>query len=409
MEDLLRRLAPQVLGAVVRRYGQFDLAEDATQEAMLAAAQQWPREGIPDNPRGWLITVASRRLTDLLRAEQARRRREETVARWVLPGEGSAPAADEAPAPSDDTLVLLLLCCHPSLSPAAQIALTLRAVGGLTTTEVARAFMVPEPTMARRISRAKQRVSESHVPFRLPPGAELPGRLAAVLQVLYLIFNEGYAATGGPQLQRPDLAAEAIRLARLLHGLLPDDAEVAGLLALMLLTDARSPARTGPHGELVPMADQDRSRWRTGQITEGVALVSEALPRGPTGPYQLQAAIAALHDEAASEATTDWPQIVALYEVLLQISEHPVVRLNHVVAVSMARGPESGLALLDELSAAQRVVSDHRLAAVRAHLLERSGNLVGAREHYLAAAGETTSVAEQRYLNGRAERLTPGA
>ncbi|AVT33886.1 RNA polymerase subunit sigma-24 [Plantactinospora sp. BC1] len=405
VEDLLRHLAPQVLGALVRRYGHFDTAEDAVQEALLAAATRWPAEGLPENPRAWLITVASRRLTDLLRAEQARRRREDAVARWALPDQWLAPAADRAPPDSDDTLVLLFLCCHPALSPASQIALTLRAVGGLGSTEIARAFLVPEATMTRRISRAKQRIRESGVPFRMPPPAERAGRLAAVLHVLYLIFNEGYASTTGPALYRTELCAEAIRLARMLHRLLPDDAEVTGLLALMLLTDARRPARTGPDGALVPMAEQDRSRWDAGQIAEGVALVSAALPRGPTGQYQVQAAIAALHDEAPSAEATDWPQIVALYEVLLRIAANPVVALNHAVAVAMASGPRAGLHLLERLATDDRIADDHRLHAVRAHLLELAGDRPAARVAYATAARRATALPQQRYLNARAARL----
>jgi RNA polymerase sigma factor (sigma-70 family) len=315
-------MSPRVLGAVVRRYGHFDTAEDATQEALLAAATQWLKDGIPDNPPGWLITVASRRLTDLLRSEQARRRREDTVAQWKLPDQWLAPAADRQAAESDDTLILLFMCCHPSLSPASQIALTLRAVGGLTTAEIARAFLVPEATMTRRISRAKQRIKDSGIPFGMPPGRDRAERFGAVLHMLYLIFNEGYASTSGPSLQRTELSAEAIRLARIVHRLLPDDSEVTGLLALMVLTDARRPARTGPDGGLIPMAEQDQSRWNADRIAEGVALITEALPRGATGPYQLQAAIAAIHDEAPSAEATDWPQIMALYELLLRISDN---------------------------------------------------------------------------------------
>jgi RNA polymerase sigma factor (sigma-70 family) len=407
-EDLLRRLAPQVLGAVVRRYGHFDTAEDATQEALLAAAMQWPKEGIPDNPRGWLITVASRRLTDLLRSEQARRRREDGVARWTLPGQRLAPAADRPSAESDDTLILLFMCCHPILSPASQIALTLRAVGGLTTAEIARAFLVPEATMTRRISRAKQRVRDSGVPFALPPAAERGQRLGAVLHVLYLVFNEGYTSTSGPSLHRAELSAEAIRLARMVHRLLPGDGEAAGLLALMLLTDARRPARAGPDGGLVPMAEQDRSLWDADRIAEGVALITEALPRGPTGPYQLQAAIAAVHGEAPSAEATDWPQIVALYELLRQTSDNPVVALNHTVAVAMARGPHEGLDLLGKLEADERIADDHRFHAVRAHLLEMAGDRAGARDAYEAAARRTTNLPQQRYLHGRAARLAGG-
>jgi RNA polymerase sigma factor (sigma-70 family) len=405
VEDLLRRLAPQVLGAVVRRYGHFDTAEDAVQEALLAAATQWPKDGTPDNPRGWLITVASRRLTDLLRSEQARQRREDTVAQWTLPDQRLAPAADRPAAESDDTLILLFMCCHPALSPASQIALTLRAVGGLTTAEIARAFLVPEATMTRRISRAKQRIKDSGIPFGMPAGAERTQRLGAVLHVLYLIFNEGYASTSGPSLQRSDLSAEAIRLARMVHRLLPDDGEVAGLLALMLLTDARRPARTGPDGGLVPMAEQDRSLWNADHIAEGVALITEALPRGATGPYQLQAAIAAIHDEAASAEATDWPQIMALYELLMRTSDNPVVALNHAVAVAMVRGARAGLDLLGKLEADERIAEDHRLHAVRAHLLEMAGDRAAARDSYQAAAQRTTSLPQQRYLHARAARL----
>ncbi|MEV0644051.1 sigma-70 family RNA polymerase sigma factor [Phytomonospora sp. NPDC050363] len=402
-EDLLRRLAPQVLGAVVRRYGHFDLAEDATQEALVAAATQWPADGVPDDPRAWLITVASRRLTDLLRAEQARRRREDRVARWALPEDWLAPAADRTGPASDDTLILLFMCCHPALSPASQIALTLRAVGGLTTAEIARAFLVPEATMTRRVSRAKQTVKASGVPFALPSGEARGERLGAVLHVLYLIFNEGYVGTAGPSLQRTDLADEAIRLTRMVHRLLPGDGEVAGLLALMLLTDARRAARTAPDGGLVPMAEQDRGRWNAAHIAEGIALVTAALPRGHTGPYQLQAAIAAVHDEAPSAAETDWPQIAALYGLLLRISDNPVVRLNHAVAVAMAEGPRAGLELLDALAGEGRLGADHRFHAARAHLLEMTGEQPAAREAYLTAAGLTANLQQQRFLHSKAD------
>jgi RNA polymerase sigma factor (sigma-70 family) len=405
VEHLLRRLAPQVLGAVVRRYGHFDLAEDAVQEALLAAATTWPNGGVPDHPRGWLITVASRRLTDLLRAEQARQRREDTVASWVLPEQWLAPAADRAAADADDTLILLFLCCHPALSPASQIALSLRAVGGLTTGEIARAFLVPDATMTRRISRAKQRVKDSGIPFAMPPAEHRARRLGAVLHVIYLIFNEGYASTSGPNLARADLSAEAIRLARMVHELLPDDGEVAGLLALLLLTDARRPARTGVDGTLIPMAEQDRSRWNADYITEGVALISGVLPRGEIGPYQVQAAISALHDEAPSAQATDWPQIMALYEVLLRISDNPMVALNHAVAVAMVRGPQAGLDLVAPLATDPRIGDDHRLHAVRAHLLELAGEHASARAAYQLAATRATSLPQQRYLNGRAARF----
>ena len=408
VEGLLRSLAPRVLGAVVRRYGHFDTAEDAVQEALVAAATQWPGGGVPDNPRAWLITVAARRLTDLLRAEQARRRREDAIARRALPEQWLAPPADEPAGPADDTLILLFMCCHPALSPASQIALTLRAVGGLTTAEIARAFLVPEATMTRRISRAKQQIKASGVPFAMPPGGERSERLGAVLHVLYLIFNEGYASTSGPDLHRKELSAEAIRLARLVHRLLPDDGEATGLLALMLLTDARRPARTGPDGGLVPMAEQDRSRWNADDVAEGVALITGALPRGPTGPYQLQAAIAAVHDEAPSAEATDWPQIVALYELLRRISDNPVVALNQAVAVAMVDGPHAGIDLLGALQADERIAGDHRLHAVRAHLLEMAGDRAGARDAYQAAARRTTNLPQQRYLHARAARLTDG-
>lgn len=407
-EDLLRQLAPQVLGALVRRYGHFDTAEEATQEALLAASAQWPEDGIPDHPRGWLITVASRRLTDLLRSEQARQRREERVAQWTLPDHWLAPAADSPAAGSDDTLVLLFMCCHPALSIASQIALTLRAVGGLASAEIGRAFLVPESTMTRRISRAKQSIKDSGVPFAMPPGPQQAERLSAVLHVLYLIFNEGYASTSGPRLQRAELSAEAIRLARMVYRLLPGDSEVAGLLALMLLTDARCPARTGSHGELIPMAEQDRSRWDTALVTEGVGLITGALPRGPVGPYQLQAAIAALHDEAPTAEATDWPQITALYELLMRISDNPVVTLNHAVAVAMAQGPRAGLGLLGKLETDQRIAGDRRLHAVRGHLLEMAGDRVAARDAYLAAARLTTNLPQRRYLHAQAARLAGG-
>ncbi|MEA2682642.1 MAG: hypothetical protein QOK05_970 [Chloroflexota bacterium] len=408
VEDLLRDLAPQVLGAVVRRFGHIDLAEDATQEALLAAATQWPVEGIPGSARGWLVTVASRRLTDLLRGDQARRRREDAVARWTLPGEWLAAPADSPPTESDDSLILLFMCCHPSLSPASQIALTLRAVGGLTTSEIARAFLVPEATMTRRITRAKQSIKESGIPFRMPRGVERGERLAAVLHVIYLVFNEGYASTSGPTLHRAELSTEAIRLARMVHRLLPDDPEVSGLLALMLLTDARRPARTGPDGDLIPMAEQDRGTWKAGYIAEGLALVRDDQLGGASGTYQLQAAIAAVHDEAADAAATDWPRILALYDLVMDITDNPVVALNRAVAVAMVDGPGAGLDVLANLESDERVAGDHRLHAVRAHLLEMSGDSHGARDAYRVAAERTTSVPQRRYLASRAARVSDG-
>jgi RNA polymerase sigma factor (sigma-70 family) len=408
VEDLLRELAPQVLAALVRRYGQFDLCEDAVQEALLAAAVRWPADGVPEHPRGWLVTVASRRMTDQVRADSARRRREETVAARSPADELVAPGADaDLPSAADDTLTLLFLCCHPALSPASQVALTLRAVGGLTTAQVAAAFLVPEATMAQRISRAKQSIKAAGARFAPPPAEERADRLRVVLQVLYLIFNEGYAASSGPDLQRADLTTEAIRLARELHRLLPSDGEVAGLLALMLLTDARRPARTLPDGSLVPLASQDRSRWDAAAIAEGVALITAALARAPIGPYQVQAAIAAVHDEAARAEDTDWPQILVLYELLERLAPGPVVTLNHAVALAMVRGPRAGLDLLTTLDDDGRLAGHHRLDAVRAHLLELAGDPAAAREHYRAAARRTTSLPEQRYLEGRAASLGP--
>jgi RNA polymerase sigma factor (sigma-70 family) len=406
VEDLLRRLAPQVLGIVVRRYRRFDACEDAVQEALLAAAVQWTERGLPENPQGWLITVASRRITDELRSEHARRRREDTAAAQVPFDESVAPApGDEQVPEADDTLTLLFLCCHSALSPASQIALTLRAVGGLTTAQIARAFLVPEATMAQRISRAKQRIQATGIQFRMPAEPERSDGLRVVLHVLYLIFNEGYTATSGPDLQRTELTSEAIRLTREVRRLLPDDGEVAGLLALMLLTDARRPARTNPDGTLVPLAEQDRGKWVKDRITEGIALITDALARAPLGPYQVQAAIAAVHAEAARPQDTDWPQIVALYEVLERLAPNPIVTLNHAVAVAMARGPEAGLELLGTLEADDRMAGHHRLDAVRAHLLEMAGDLAAARSGYRTAARQTTSLPEQRYLEARAARL----
>jgi RNA polymerase sigma factor (sigma-70 family) len=401
LESLLRELAPQVLGAVVRRFRDFAAAEDAVQEALLAASVQWPRDGLPANPRGWLIHVAARRLTDEIRAEIARRRREAVVMLEMTP-EAAPPPDAVVPADQDDTLNLLVMCCHPALTRPSAIALTLRAVGGLTTAEIARAFLVPEATMAQRISRAKASIKASGVPFSRPSAQDLSARLDAVLHVLYLIFNEGYAATTGATLQRTDLSNEAIRLARELHAALPDHAEATGLLALMLLNDARRAARIGPQGELIPLPEQDRSRWDRRAIAEGVALVSDALPRGAVGPYQLQAAIAAVHDEAARVEDTDWPQILALYGVLERIADNPMVTLNRVVAQSMVHGPEAGLQALAPLDVAGRLGGHHRLHAVRAHLLERAGDQAGAAAQYRIAAGKTASLPEQRYLLTRA-------
>jgi RNA polymerase sigma factor (sigma-70 family) len=392
-EHLWRDLTPQVLGALVRRYGHFESCEDAVQEALLVAAEQWPKEGIPVEPRSWLIRVASRRLIDILRNEEARRHREDAVR--------TPDVAPEPAAAADDSLTLLFLCCHPELSTASQIALTLRAVGGLTTTEIAGALLTPEPTMGQRISRAKQKVRGT--PFRLP--AEYDERLAAVLQVLYLIFNEGYTGTAGERLERVELAAEAIRLTRMLHTLLPDDGEVAGLLALMLLTDARRAARTTADGLLVPLDEQDRTQWDQDAIAEGTELITRAMSTTALGPYQLQAAIAAVHSEAGTAADTDWPQILGLYNLLEAHLDSPVVTLNRAVATAKVHGPSAGLALLDTLRDEERITRSHRYPAVRAHLLELQGDVAAAAELYLEAAKLTTNTPEQRYLRNRARRL----
>jgi len=400
VEDLLRELAPQVLGTTVRRYGDFDTCEDAVQEALVAAALHWPTEGVPGNPKGWLTTVAARRLIELWRNESARRRREETAA-------ALEPPAAEPVADVDDTLTLLMLCCHPSLTPVSRVALTLRAVGGLNTAEIARAFLVPEATIGQRISRAKQRIKTSGAEFRMLPEAELSERMAAVLHVLYLIFNEGYPASSGSALQRVELTTEAIRLTRQLRNRLPEDGEVAGLLALMLLTDARRPARTRPDGALVPLAEQDRSLWDAQAIAEGIALITETLASAPIGPYQLQAAIAAVHDEAARFEDTDWREILGLYELLHTIAPGSMVTLNRIVAVAMVHGPQAGLEQLTEAEADPALAGHHRLDAVRAHLLELAGDQEAAVVHYRLAARRTLSVPEQRYLESRAARLAP--
>jgi RNA polymerase sigma factor (sigma-70 family) len=396
IEDLLRELRPQVLGALVRRHGQFEGCEDATQEAILAAAAQWPAAGVPDNPRGWLMAVASRRLIDQVRSDHARRERE--TARAIEVGPEDVPD-------TDDTLVLLFLCCHPSLTPASQTALTLRAVGGLTTAEIARAFLVPEATMAARISRAKQRIKAAGSSFSLPEGPEREERLRVVLHVLYLIFNEGYTASSGSELDRADLASEAIRLARMVHAQLPEDGEVTGLLALMLLTHARREARTTAAGDLVPLDEQDRTRWNRGLIDEGTMLVKASLGSPALGPYQLQAAIAATHADAAAAEETNWPQVHALYLILERIAPNPIVTLNRAIALAETDGPLAGLALLSTLDGDQRMAGHHRLLSVRAHLLEKAGDTAGAYEHYRRAAKATASIAERRYLEYRASRV----
>jgi predicted RNA polymerase sigma factor len=394
VEDLLRELAPQVLGALVRRYGDFDAAEDAVQEALLAAASHWPRDGVPAEPRGWLIKTATRRLIDQWRSDQARRQRES------LASDASAPAVSDG----DDSLIVLFMCCHSALTPASAIALTLRAVGGLTTAEIASAFLVGEATMAQRIARAKRQIEASGVPFQMPADDEQVARLRSVLHVLYLIFNEGYASSTGPALHRSELSEEAIRLARMVHRLRPDDAEVAGLLALMLLIDARRPARTDGAGELVPLAEQDRALWDQARIAEGMSLLNRAVGQRTVGEYQLQAAIAAVHDQARRAEDTDWPQILGLYGLLERMTGNPIVTLNRAVAAAMVHGPSAGLAMLDTL---EEPLKDHyRLDAVRAHLLEMAGDTKAALEHYRAAANRTTSLQEQHYLTARAARLS---
>jgi RNA polymerase sigma factor (sigma-70 family) len=403
VERLLRELAPQVLGTVARRFRDFSSAEDAVQEAMLAAFTQWPQEGVPDNPRGWLIQVACRRMTDHVRSEVARRERETAVAAEAehLP----PPLESETEMDSDDTLTLLFMCCHPALTPSSAIALTLRAVGGLTTAEIANAFLVPEATMAQRISRAKQTIKASGVPFRLPSPQERAERLPAVLHVLYLIFSEGYASSIGSHLQRLDLAREAIRLTRNTKTVLPDNPEVAGLLALMLLTDARRAARTGPDEELIPLDKQNRTLWDRAEICEGIELLTAALAKTSVGLYQLQAAIAAVHDEAGRVEDTDWPQILALYELLRRVSPSPLVTLNHAIAAAMVHGPAQGLELLQALDSDPRIVGHYRLDAVRGHLYERMGDHESAIKHYRMAAERTTSMPERNYLMAQAARL----
>jgi RNA polymerase sigma factor (sigma-70 family) len=394
-EDLLRALAPQVLGTLLRRFGDFDTAEDALQEALLAAAIQWPKEGLPDNPHAWLIQVAQRRMADAVRAEVARRRRETiTFDREVT---------DAVPVDHDDTLTMLFLCCHPALSPAAAIALTLRAVGGLGTDQIARAFLLPEATMAQRITRAKKKLATVERPFAQPGDQRWRERLSAVLHVLYLIFNEGHTSSSGHTLQRTDLSDEALRLTRAVHRLLPEDPEVTGLLALMLLTDARRAARTGPHGELIPLAEQDRTQWDRALITEGTTLVTGTLAGGLRGPYQIQAAIAVLHAQAGRAEDTEWAKILALYDRLEQLSDNPMVTLNRAVATAMVAGPQAGLALAESLD--DRLPGTHRLGAVRGHLHEMAGAVDAAIECYTKAAARATSVPERDYLTIRAARL----
>jgi RNA polymerase sigma factor (sigma-70 family) len=405
LENVWRRESRHVLAALLRRHGDYADCEDAAQEALAAAAEQWPRDGTPDYPRGWLIRVASRRLVDQVRADRARATREESVGTAQPADAFTAAAADEDPEPRDDALLLLLLCCDPALSRPSQVALTLRAVSGLSTAAIAAAFLVPEATMAQRLSRARTTLRESGVRFGSPTADELPARVAAVLDVLYLVFNEGYARSSGDTLVETSLAEEAIRLTAELHARLPDHHEVAGALALMLLTDARRATRVDARGDLVPLAEQDRSRWDADRIAEGVAILEAVLPRGPVGAYQLQAAIAAVHAEAARFADTDWAQIAALYEMLDRVAPSPAVTLNRAVSIGMTAGPEAGLAALQSLLDDPALDRYHRLHAVRAHLLELSGDVAEADREYARAAELTASRPEQRYLSRRRQQL----
>ena len=410
-QRLLREFAPQVLGVIARRHGDFAAAEDAVQDALIAATVQWPAAGVPTNPRGWLYQVAMRRLADHLRSERSRRRREEIVATEQVATQPFAPPPDgELGLLEDDTLVILFMCCHRTLTPSSAIALTLRAVGGLTTAEIARAFLVPEATMAQRISRAKQGIASSGAAFSMPTVTERDARLVSVLHVLYLMFNEGYAASSGSEIQRTDLSSEAIRLTRAVRDVLPNDGEVAGLLALMLLTDARRAARVSPIGELIPLDEQDRTLWNKDAIAEGVTLVSGAMSMPGAGPYRVQAAISALHDEADRATDTDWPQILALYEMLGYMSPNPMVTLNTAIAAAMVNGPAAGLEILASLDGDARMGGHYRLDAVRAHLLERAGDRVGAAEHYRSAAERTMSAPERNYLATKAAScVAPGS
>lgn len=405
-EDVWRQESPHVLAALLRRHGDLGDCEDATQEAMEAAARQWPREGMPDNPRAWLVRVASRRLIDHSRADASRSAREATAAAAEPRDVLVAHAADATePVPSDDSLQLLLLCCHPALTRPSQVALTLRSVGGLTPSQIAAAFLVPERTMIQRLTRARSTLRNVGARFELPEPSELPERVAAVLDVLYLIFNEGYTRSSGDRLVDGSLTGEAIRLTRQLATQLPEHDEVTGALALMLLTQARANARTDHNGDLIPLAEQDRRRWDRALITEGVRLLEGVLRRGHVGQFQLQAAIAAVHAEATTFAETDWLQIAVLYEMLARVAPSPAVTLNRAVAVGMAYGPEVGLGLVDELVRDPGMQRFHRTYAVRAHLRELSGDGAGALEDYRRAARLTASQPEQRYLNARAARL----
>jgi RNA polymerase sigma factor (sigma-70 family) len=403
-EDLLRALAPQVLGALARRHQAFDLCEDAVQDALVEALAQWPQRGIPRNPRGWLTTVATRRLIDQVRSDRSRRLREERIMIGSPPAEFLRAAGDDdSGLDQDDSLILLFLCCHPALTPPSQIALTLRAVGGLTTAEIARAFFVPEATMAQRISRAKQLIRDAGATFSMPPQDQAEERLHVVMHVLYLTFTEGHTTSAGEQISRIDLTQEAIRLTRELLRVRPDEPEIEGLLALMLLTDARRAARTDSAGRPIQLADQDRGLWNRDLIEEGSRLVTDALGTGPLGPYQLQAAIAAVHDEAGSTENTDWPQILLLYQMLDRITPNPMATISRALALAMVQDPQAGLALLATLDQDQRVASHYRLHAMRGHLLEMAGQREQASQAFETAMRLCTSRPEKAYLQERAE------
>jgi RNA polymerase sigma factor (sigma-70 family) len=408
-EDL-RTLGPQVLAALIQRHRDFDLCEDAVQDALLEAIEQWPVRGVPGNPRAWLATVATRRLIDRIRSDHSRRRREEQLMFGSPPAEILHAAADDKHDPDrDDSLRLLFLCCHPALTPPTQIALTLRAVGGLTTAEIASAFFVPEATMAQRISRAKQLIRQAGATFSMPPTEELDERLRTVLHVLYLIFNEGYTTSADDTVNRTDLTREAVRLTRALQAARPGDPEVKGLLALMLLTEARRAARTDPDGKLIQLADQDRSRWDRALIAEGCRLVTDALQHGPLGTYQLQAAIAAVHDEAPATEDTDWPQVLLLYQMLDRIAPNPMATLNRSLALAMVQGPEAGLARLATLDGDRRVASHHRLHAMRGQLMEMAGRREESRQAFEMAARLCASRPERAYLMEHVHAARPPA
>ena len=405
LESVFRRERSQILAVLIRLSGDFALAEDALQEAFAEALVHWPVDGVPPRPGAWITTTARRRAIDVIRRATRFRHRKEVLEQLLAADaesfEEPVVVAGEDGVPRDDRLRLLFTCCHPAISLESQVALTLRTVAGLTTREIARAFLSVESAMAQRLVRAKHKIREAEIPFRVPAAADLPGRLDAVLAVIYLVFNEGYTSSSAPGLVRDDLCAEAIRLGRLLDALMPAQPEVEGLLALMLLHVARRAARTGPDGELITLEQQDRTLWDRTAIEEGCALVETALRRGRVGTYQIQAAIAALHAESSSPDRTDWPQIAALYTLLLRLQPSPVVELNRAVAIGMAAGPSAGLALLDGLEARGALEGYHHLSAARAELLVRRGDRAAAVQIYRRAIAECVNPAERTYLETR--------